>query len=88
MISQTIIDEFHRREFGEEMARVNALPRAERWAYVRQLWERAKLAEARGSVRRRHGPERIWGELEFEDSDQQLRNVMTTETVAELAENE
>ena len=64
MISQELIDEYHRREFGEEMARVNALPRAERWAYVRQLWARARIAEEKDCIKRPHGPERIWGEIE------------------------
>jgi hypothetical protein len=70
VISQRLIDEYHRREFGEEMARVNALPKAERWAYVRQLWERARIAEERDSIKRPHGPERIWGETEPSESSQ------------------
>ena len=64
MISQKIIDDFHRREFGEELARVNALPRAQRWAYIRKLWERIKRKQQEGKmVKQPHGPERIWGEF-------------------------
>jgi hypothetical protein len=64
VISQRHIDEFHRREFGAEMARVNALPKAQRWAYVRQLWARARAAEKQDAVKRPHGSDRIWGEIE------------------------
>lgn len=35
-----VILEFHRRAFGEEMARVNMSSREERWAYVHRLWAR------------------------------------------------
>ena len=63
MISQNVIDDFHRREFGEEMARVNALPKAERWAYVRQLWQRLRQRQQDGQpVSQAHGQERVWGE--------------------------
>ena len=34
-----IIQDFHQRAFGEELARVNQLPIDERRAYVRRLWE-------------------------------------------------
>jgi len=34
--------DFHRRAFGEELARVNALSRAQRWAYLARLKDRAR----------------------------------------------
>ena len=56
MIPDEVIREFHRREFGEELARVNFLPREERWAYVHQLWSRMRER----NVKAPHGPERVW----------------------------
>jgi hypothetical protein len=39
--------EFHQRAFGEEMARVNFLPAAERKEYLARLHQRARRARQR-----------------------------------------
>ena len=42
-----IEQDFHRRAFGEEMARVNFLPVAQRRAYVARLRRRAAAAKSK-----------------------------------------
>lgn len=61
MIPKETIQEFHEQMFGEELARVNFLPKEERWAYVRALWQRAHDRAQRGDgPTTPHGAERIW----------------------------
>lgn len=42
--------EFHRRAFGDELARVNFLPLSQRRAYVARLRERAKYRRSSSST--------------------------------------
>ena len=53
---QEILREFQERAFGDELARVNELPRDERWAYIQRIWDEARQRGLSGP----HGPARIW----------------------------
>lgn len=62
MIPEDLVYDYHERAFGEELARVNFLPREERWQYVRTLWARIEERAGRDDgVELPHGPDRVWG---------------------------